>query len=418
MVSETDVIIVGAGASGLSAARELANLGLSYTLVEGSHRIGGRAYSEEIAPGVWFDLGCSYLHQAENNPFVAIADQLDIKIGREFGDMFAREKISFYEKGQALNPAERDAYSSFYDQCHETILNAADKGEDVAVADLIDLENKYAMTFANVMAATYTRDLDQISSVEVASFEDGSDVPIQNGYGNLVATWGADVPVSLNTRVERVIHSSKGVSVETSKGTLHGRSVLLTVSTGILASGEIEFNPAFPDWKADAVLGLPTGTLNKVCIHFDKDVFGPDGRGFHVSCNDDAGAAGFEVSVMGQNTAIVFIGGRYAVWLEKQGQQASQDYALGEIANVFGNDLRKHAARSIATAWTTDPWTRGSYSCALPGHGRQRSALARPIEDRLFFAGEATTIGDHACCHGAFNSGIRAAREIRNSLDR
>jgi monoamine oxidase len=383
MVSETDVIIVGAGASGLSAARELANLGLSYTLVEGSHRIGGRAYSEEIAPGVWFDLGCSYLHQAENNPFVAIADQLDIKIGREFGDMFAREKICFYEKGQALNPAERDAYSSFYDQCYETILNAADKGEDVAVADLIDLENKYAMTFANVMAATYTRDLDQISSVEVASFEDGSDVPIQNGYGNLVATWGADIPVSLNTRVERVIYSSKGVSVETSKGTLHGRSVLLTVSTGILASGEIEFNPVLPDWKADAVLGLPTGTLNKVCIHFDEDVFGPDGRGFHVSCNDDAGAAGFEVSVMGQS-----------------------------------NDLRKHAAGTIATAWTTDPWTRGSYSCALPGHGRQRSVLARPIEDRLFFAGEATTIGDHACCHGAFNSGIRAAREIRNSLDR
>jgi monoamine oxidase len=270
----------------------------------------------------------------------------------------------------------------------------------------------------NVMAATYTRDLDQISSVEVASFEDGSDVPIQNGYGNLVATWGADIPVSLNTRVERVIYSSKGVSVETSKGTLHGRSVLLTVSTGILASGEIEFNPVLPDWKADAVLGLPTGTLNKVCIHFDEDVFGPDGRGFHVSCNDDAGAAGFEVSVMGQNTAIVFIGGRYAVWLEKQGQQASQDYALDEIANVFGNDLRKHAAGTIATAWTTDPWTRGSYSCALPGHGRQRSVLARPIEDRLFFAGEATTIGDHACCHGAFNSGIRAAREIRNSLDR
>jgi monoamine oxidase len=84
MVSETDVIIVGAGASGLSAARELANLGLSYTLVEGSHRIGGRAYSEEIAPGVWFDLGCSYLHQAENNPFVAIADRFMINVMRLF----------------------------------------------------------------------------------------------------------------------------------------------------------------------------------------------------------------------------------------------------------------------------------------------------------------------------------------------
>jgi monoamine oxidase len=81
MSSEVDVIIVGAGASGLSAAKELARLGVSYVVIEGSHRIGGRAYSEEIAPGVWFDLGCSYLHQAETNPLVAIADEMNIKIG-------------------------------------------------------------------------------------------------------------------------------------------------------------------------------------------------------------------------------------------------------------------------------------------------------------------------------------------------
>lgn len=418
MVSESDVIIIGAGASGLAAARELANLGLSYTLIEGSHRIGGRAYSEEIAPGVWFDLGCSYLHQAENNPFVAIADQLETKIGREFGDIFTNEKIRVYENGKPLGPAQRSAYFSFRDQCFDAIQDAADKGEDIAVADLVDLENKYALTYANIMAATYSRDIDQISSVEVATFNEGPDVPVLNGYGNLVASWGADLPVSLNTKVERVKHSDKGVSVETNKGKLNGRTTLLTVSTGILASGEIEFDPGLPDWKIDAVLGLPTGTLNKVCIHFDEDVFGPDGRGFHVNCSNDAGAAGFEVSVMGQNTVVVFIGGRFAVWLEKQGQQASYEYALDEVANVFGNDLRNHVTRSIATAWTTDPWTRGSYSCALPGRAQQRSVLAQPIENRLFFAGEATTVGDHACCHGAFNSGIRAAREIYDSLSK
>jgi len=69
MTSETDVVIVGAGSAGLSAAKELARRGLSHVVVEGSHRIGGRAYSEEIAPGVWFDLGCSYLHDGASNPF-------------------------------------------------------------------------------------------------------------------------------------------------------------------------------------------------------------------------------------------------------------------------------------------------------------------------------------------------------------
>jgi len=412
MSSEADVIIIGAGASGLSAAKELARLGLSYIVVEGSHRIGGRAYSEEIAPGVWFDLGCSYLHQGDTNPFVAIADELGVTIGKEHGDLFKENKLSLYEDGALLNPGEREAFLSNQNECYAAIHAAADRSEDVAIVDLLDLESKYAMTYANIMASTYAQDIDQISSIEVATFKEGPDIPILNGYGNLVAAWGHDIPVSLNTKVERIDYSNKGVSVETSRGTLRARTVLSTVSNGILAAGDIEFTPALPDWKFEAVLGFPIGTLNKICIHFDNDVFGPEGRGFHIVCDEDAGAAGFEASVMGQNTAIVFIGGRHAIWLEKQGQQASHEYAVNQVAEVFGNGIRKQEMRSIATAWTTDPWTRGSYSCALPGHAHQRVELARPLEDRLFFAGEATTIGDQGCCHGAYRSGIRAAQEI------
>ena len=416
MSTEPDVIIIGAGASGLSAAKELAKMGLSYIVVEGSHRIGGRAYSEEIAPDVWFDLGCSYLHQGDTNPFVAIADELGVKIGKDKGDIFTDDKLIINRNGVSLNPAEREAYFSNHNQCYMSIHAAADRGEDVAVVDLVDLENKHAMTYANSMAAMYAQDIDQISSVEVATFGEGPDVPILNGYGNLVTAWGADIPVSLNTKVERIEYSNKSVSVETTRGTMRARTVLSTVSNGMLASGEIEFTPTLPDWKIEAVQGLPIGTLNKICVHFDEDVFGPGGRGFHINCNEDAGAAGFEASVMGQNTAIVFIGGRHAIWLEKQGQQASHEYAVGQVAEVFGSDIGKHVTRSIATAWTTDPWTRGSYSCALPGHGHQRVELARPVEDRLFFAGEATTVGDHGCCHGAYRSGIRAAREIAKIL--
>ena len=79
MSAEKDVIIIGAGASGLSAAKELTKLGLTYTVIEGSHRIGGRAYSEEIAPGVWFDLGCSQLEGAQNT-FLPIANELGLTV--------------------------------------------------------------------------------------------------------------------------------------------------------------------------------------------------------------------------------------------------------------------------------------------------------------------------------------------------
>ena len=145
-----------------------------------------------------------------------------------------------------------------------------------------------------------------------------------HGYGNLVAAWGASVPVALNTRVDAIDWSGKQARVETSQGVLKAKSVLCTVSTGVLAASDIRFSPALPDWKTDSILGLPTGTENKIALHFERDVFGADGRGFHNVWNDDGEAAGFEASLMGQNIAIVFTGGRHAIWLEKQGQQAGQ----------------------------------------------------------------------------------------------
>ena len=418
MSSETDVIIIGAGASGLSAAKELTRLGLSFIVVEGSHRIGGRAYSEEIAPGVWFDLGCSYLHQGETNPFVAIADGLGIVLGKDKGGLFDDSNIGLYKNGVSLNATEREAYTAYVSECFAAVTAAAERGEDVAIVDLVDLDSEFATIFMHSMSDFCARDIDEISSVDLANVDEGSDIPVLNGYGNLVAAWGSDVTVSLNTKVERIDWSGAGVSVETSRGTLHGRTVLCTVSTGILVSGEIEFVPGLPDWKMEAVLGLPTGTENKICLYFDQDVFGPDGRGFHNTWNDDGVAGGFEASVMGHNTAVAFTGGRFGIWLEKQGQQAGHDYAVDRVADAFGNDIRKHVTRSIVTAWTTEPWTRGSYSCALSGQAHQRIELARALDDRLFFAGEATTVGDHGCCHGAFRSGIRAAQEIGNSFKR
>jgi len=412
--SEVDVIIVGAGASGLAAARELDQFGVSYRVIEGSHRIGGRAYSEEIAPGVWFDLGCSYLHQGEKNPFVPIADGLGVVLGKEHGDMF--DHIRTHRNGSPLNADRHEAYLAYYDDSYAAIKASAERGEDVAIADLVDLDSEYAIPYMSGMASLNACDIDQTSCVDYCSFSGELDIPVLNGYGNLVTAWGAQVPVALNTRVEKINWSANGVSIATGKGTLRGRVVLCTVSNGVLAAGDIDFSPRLPGWKWDAIQGLPVGTENKICLHFDRDVFGPDGRGFHVVWNDAGDSAGFEASVMGQNTAIVFTGGRHAVWLEKQGQQAGRDYAVERVAEVFGSSIRQHVTRSIVTAWTTEPWTRGSYSCALPGQAHQRHELARPVDDRLFFAGEATTVGDNSTCHGAFNSGVRAAREIAAAL--
>lgn len=418
-MSEADVVIVGAGSAGLSAAKELAKRGLSHVVVEGSHRIGGRAYSEEIAPGVWFDLGCSYLHHGATNPFGPIADKLRVSLNRERADLFSH--IRFHRNGIQLEGEKAARFAQYDDDCENAIAASIARGEDRAIAELVDMENEFAPPYANLMAAINSLDIDETSAADYAGFRDDDpaskqDIPVPGGYGNLVKAWGADVDVSLNCRVDRIDWSGPGVAVETVKGTICGRAALVTVSTGILAANNIMFDPVLPDWKIEAYLGLPTGTVNKVGLHFDKDVFGPDGLGFHTTWSDAGDDAMFEASVNGDNTAIVFTGGRHGSWLEKQGQLAGQDFALDRVADIFGNDIRKQVTRSIATAWATEPWTLGSYSCARPGQAHQRQVLAKPIDERLFFAGEATIAGAHATCHGAYLSGIRAAEEIAKSL--
>jgi monoamine oxidase len=416
MSSETDVIIIGAGASGLSAAKELSRRGLTCTVVEGSHRIGGRAYSEEISPGVWFDLGCAWMVGAAKNPFVPIADALGITIGKDKNDLFKIENHRFQRNGAPLTDNQRAACVGYYEDSYKAISAAANNAQDVAISDVIDLEGEYAHPLLCGIATAWGMDVDQVSTTDFASATGELGYPVLHGYGNLVAAWGADVTVSLNTRAERIDWSGPGVAVETSKGTLKGRTVLSTVSTGILASGDIRFTPDLPNWKSEAISNLPMGTENKMGIYFDKDVFGADGRGHYSIWNDGGESAKVDASVMGLNSAHVFVGGRHGIWLEKQGQQACHDFAVDRVVDIFGNDIRKHVARSIVTAWSSEPWTRGSWACARPGQAHQRAHLERSIDDRLFFAGEATVYDGQGTCHGAYLSGIKAAQEIAKQL--
>jgi monoamine oxidase len=417
MPSESDVIIIGAGAAGLSAAKELGQLGLTYTVVEASHRIGGRAYSEEIAPGVWFDLGCAWLVGGASNPFVPIADELDIALDKDEGNLYKEKNQRFQRNCTPLNKDQRAACLRFYDDSYKAILATAKQGRDVALSDVIDLDNEFAEPFFCNIAIGEGKDIDLVSTTDFANATGELGFQVLHGFGNLVATWGSDVEVSLNTRVERIDWSGQCVTVETPNGAIAGRTALITVSTGILAYGDILFTPDLPDWKTEAIRSLPMGADNKIGVYFDADVFGAEGRGHYSTWNDDGNAAKVDASIMGFNVAAVLVGGRHVVWLEKRGEQACHNFAVDRIADIFGNDIRKHVNRSIVSAWSTDPWTRGSWACPLPGQAYQRANLQRPVDERLFFAGEATVYGGQGTCHGAYQSGIRAAKQIASKLN-
>jgi monoamine oxidase len=104
-----------------------------------------------------------------------------------------------------------------------------------------------------------------------------------------------------------------------------------------------------------------------------------------------------------------YFGGRLAIELERTGPAAMAAFAVDELTGIFGGDLRRHLQPLASSAWWGDPFARGAYSCALPGHWRDRAVLAAPVDDRLFFAGEACSATDFSTAHGAHRTGLAAA---------
>lgn len=422
MAFDTDVVIVGAGVAGLSAAKALAEKGRDFRLIEASHRIGGRAYSEAFGPDCWFDLGCSYLHEGAINPFTKIANQLNFKLGD--GTRFDRVKCHLKSDYGRFDAAER---RRFFDFCEtmdmafqalsqEVSLNDSD---DVAIAELMDWNAPDAALYAHLMAGLNACDVTEQSAVDFWKFDSGLDYPVIAGLGQLVACWAGSLPVSLNCAVDEIEWRRGKVIVKTNQGSITARHVIITVSTGVLQSGAITFKPCLPDKTGTAISLLPCGTLNKIGLRLDPSLVGPEYDGWHayaphLPVHDRVadGIATVDINYEAGPQAIVFAGGSLGVYLERQGVAAMQDYAVSSLVDLMGSKIKSAIKASITTAWHADPLTLGSYSYAVPGGSSARRALAEPVEDTLFFAGEAVSENHFATCHGAFFSGVEAATNI------
>ncbi|HWA51166.1 MAG TPA: NAD(P)/FAD-dependent oxidoreductase, partial [Dongiaceae bacterium] len=406
-----DLVIIGAGAAGIGAARAAAKAGLSYRLVEASHRIGGRAYTEDIAPGVPFDLGCHWLHFAESNPLVPEADRLGFTIDRSF---FFTTRA--WIDGRLTDAAESAEYEAYFGNTYAGFA-AASHGTDVDALSTIDTESRWFRPFAHVFTVINAAEADQVSALDIASYPmEGSDWPVKEGFGRLVAKLGADLSVSLNTIVEEIDWSARDhVTVRTNKGEITARATLITVSIGILQSGMIRFRPALPAKTRDAIGGFLPGSANRIALHFDRDVF-DDAPGNFTIVDGDAEPLAIYIPPFGFNYIVGQTGGNFSTHLTRAGQSAAIDYMMERTVSVFGAGVRKHFTRAIVSAWDTDPWVLGAYAAVKPGHFGARDILAQPVDDRLFFAGEAVAMPMVATCGGAFMSGTRAIGQIAGKL--
>ncbi len=186
--------------------------------------------------------------------------------------------------------------------------------------------------------------------------------------------------------------------------------MIVTVPTNLIADEALRFHPALPA-KLDAARGLPLGLADKVMLALsDGDDLPKDGSLRGATMRTAMGT--YHLRPFGQPCIEGFFGGRFARSLEDAGPGALAAESINEIAGFLGNDFRRKLKPLAESRWAHDPFARGSYSHALPGHAGDRAVLAAPVDGRLFFAGEATSPGFFTTAHGARDWGERAAREV------
>jgi monoamine oxidase len=407
--SSVDVAIIGAGAAGLGAANALKNSGLSTIVLEARDRVGGRAHTIQASPDITFDVGCGWLHSADENSFVKIAEQLNFEIDKALPPW--RERAY----GKAFPQRDRDefirALEAFYDRAEEAAEQARATGRDSAANLCLQAGNRWNPMIDAISTYINGCELDQVSILDMDAYEDTNiNWRVRRGYGALVAAYGAACPLALNCAVTLIDHSGKRVRIETSQGTLTAGKVIVTVPTNLIADEAIRFSPALPD-KIDAARGLPLGLADKVTLALDDaDALPKEGNLRGATMRTEMGT--YHLRPFGQPCIEGFFGGRFAQSLEHAGEGAMTAASIDEIAGFLGNDFRRKLKPLAESRWAHDPFARGSYSHALPGHAGKRAVLAAPVDGRLFFAGEATSPGFFSTAHGARDSGERAAEEV------
>jgi monoamine oxidase len=233
----------------------------------------------------------------------------------------------------------------------------------------------------------------------------------------LVETLAEGLPVELDAAVSRVDHSGRQIRLETTRGTVTASRVIVTVPTSIIAAERLRFEPLLPK-KLEAAAGLPLGVDDKLFISLPGQLPGIEGGAYLIGSTTSRETMSYQVRPFDRPAIYCFFGGRFAAALEREGEGAMFSFATGELVSLFGSNVRRHLAPLASSAWLADPWARGSYSYALPGHADDRAVLGAPVDGRLFFAGEATSANFFSTAHGAYISGLTAAEAALASLRR
>lgn len=407
--ADVDVVVVGAGAAGIAAARALRSAGRSVILLEARDRIGGRAFTD-TSLGVPYDAGAMYIHWAERNPWVRIASELGVPTaGESWGGGFR-----VFADGKPMSEEDRLKRRGAFGQIDRR-LETVDIGKrDLSIAELLgDLGPDLAPVAASGLLLSIGEESDRISARDYQRLWAGDDLVVPSGYGALVSRHGQGLDIRRGQAVSAIDWDGAGVRVTTPSGSMRARACIVTVPVGVLKAGAIRFTPELPARTRDALNGIGMGALTKIAFKVAPGArFGLTPGTTFLEAGSPRALMNFELFPDDQDIIIGYCGGDHARQLSKAGLDEARAYGVDLLAKMVGGGVRQAVTACSFPAWWTDPFSLGSYSVCLPGRETARDALAEPIGGRLWLAGEATAGGGAMTVGGATLAGQAAAAAV------
>ena len=417
-----DVIIIGAGIAGLSAARKLVGAGKRVVVLEARDRIGGRIHTDRSL-GFAAELGANWIHGSNKNPLADLAKNSGARTVR-----FDHNNIAVLSgSGNPIDDGTRFAELS---QTYEQIIAAvsATCGGKLAQNALEDPLKKAVGEFGlnsadtdimNVLldrefASEYAASPKQLNQCagEIGEAFNGDDLIVTNGYDRLPNMLAKGLNVQLSEPVESIGWSQSSVSVLTSKMRYTGSYCICTVPLGVLKSGAIKFETDLPDNHLEAIDRIGFGNFAKAIVTFEGEAVLPQTNVAFVPnkrrvFRNLVGLSG----IAGRPAVMAYSGGEDAV---KAGQMTDRQIAqeIAESVALARRSASSRIANVLVSRWSKDPFAQGAYS--YPGivtKAEDFEALAKPVDGRLYFAGEAATTY-YGTVHGAHISGNKAAETI------